>query len=247
MSDFSDFIIYADESGDHSLVKIDEGYPIFVLCLCVFDKASYLRRIVPAVHAFKFKWFGHDTVILHEREIRKKLPPFEFLNVPDRNKSFLEDLNALLAKARVWMIASVIDKRRLKYEYLFDENPYHLALSFCVERTVELMEKRGNGGRTLHFVFERRGNREDKALELEFRRIVGGGNVYQRKLPNFEIVFVDKKANAAGMQIADLTARPIGLKVLRPAQPNRAFDIIAGKMVHGRGDRPGLGRIRIFP
>ncbi|MFL9825800.1 DUF3800 domain-containing protein [Rhodoplanes sp. SY1] len=247
MSEFSDFVIYADESGDHSLVKIDEAYPVFVLCLCVFEKTTYLRRIVPAVHALKFKWFGHDTVILHEREIRKKLPPFAFLNVPERNQAFLADLNTLLAGARVWMIATVVDKRRLKHEDLFAENPYHLALSFCIERAFEFVSRHDSATKTLHFVFERRGDREDKALELEFRRIGGGENVFQRKLPNFEIVFLDKKANAAGMQIADLTARPIGLKVLRPTQPNRAFDIIAKKLVRGRGDRPGLGRIRIFP
>jgi hypothetical protein len=29
--DFSDYIVYVDESGDHGLVNIDTQYPIFVL------------------------------------------------------------------------------------------------------------------------------------------------------------------------------------------------------------------------
>lgn len=30
---FSDFIVYVDESGDHSLQSIDQSYPVFVLAL----------------------------------------------------------------------------------------------------------------------------------------------------------------------------------------------------------------------
>lgn len=49
------------------------------------------------------------------------------------------------------------------------------------------------------------------------------------------ILFIDfywrtKKANSSGLQLADLTARPIGLNFLRPEQNNRAFDIIKGKI-----------------
>lgn len=133
--DFSDYIIYADESGDHSLSKVDDQYPVFVLCLCAFNKRHYIRQIVPAVQAFKFKWFGHDTIILHEREIRKKKPPFAFLNDRNANEQFLEDLNEILRAARIAMIAAVIDKRKLRDEHLFRENPYHLALGFCLETT----------------------------------------------------------------------------------------------------------------
>ncbi|WP_338012591.1 DUF3800 domain-containing protein [Rhizobium sp. LCM 4573] len=36
---YSDFIIYVDESGDHSLTSIDVNYPIFVLSFCIFEKS----------------------------------------------------------------------------------------------------------------------------------------------------------------------------------------------------------------
>ena len=38
MQQFSDFMVYVDESGDHSLTSIDKNYPIFVLAFCVFYK-----------------------------------------------------------------------------------------------------------------------------------------------------------------------------------------------------------------
>lgn len=135
MSQLGDYVIYADESGDHSLEHIDHTYPVFVLCLCVFTKRSYVRSIVPKIQDLKFRWFGHDAVILHEREIRKKERPFEFLNRGNAYDTFMDELNAILASSRVAIIASVIDKRRLKDEYLFHDNPYHLALGFCIEST----------------------------------------------------------------------------------------------------------------
>ncbi len=38
---FSDYIIYVDESGDHSLESIDKEYPVFVLAFCIFNKKIY--------------------------------------------------------------------------------------------------------------------------------------------------------------------------------------------------------------
>jgi len=43
-------------------------------------------------------------------------------------------------------------------------------------------------------------------------------------------VFIPKAANSSGLQLADLTARPIALSHLRPNQPNRAFEIIRTKL-----------------
>lgn len=39
-----------------------------------------------------------------------------------------------------------------------------------------------------------------------------------------------------GLQIADIAARPIGLSVLRPEQPNRAFAILEEKL-YREGER----------
>lgn len=91
-----------------------------------------------------------------------------------------------------------------------------------------------------HFLFDKRGAREDAEVELEFRRVCAGNSLVG-SVP-FEIVMADKKCNSAGLQIADLIARPVGRKILQPDQPNRAFDIIEPKFrrspdvqIHGWG------------
>ena len=51
---FGDYIIYVDESGDHSLEKINPRYPIFSLAFCIFKKAAYVEVIVPKMIELKF-------------------------------------------------------------------------------------------------------------------------------------------------------------------------------------------------
>ena len=79
MLSFDDYIVYVDESGDHSLTSIDRQYPIFVLAFCLFDKEEYAERITTDITHLKFKYFGHDQIILHEREIRKEEAEFSIL------------------------------------------------------------------------------------------------------------------------------------------------------------------------
>ncbi len=61
------------------------------------------------------------------------------------------------------------------------------------------------------------------SFDSAFRRIRDGA------MPGLEIVFADKKTPSAGLQLADLTARPIGCHALSPTQSNRAWDIIEPK------------------
>lgn len=132
------------------------------------------------------------------------------------------------------LIACVIDKERLKER---DENPYHLALGFCLETLHEFMQEKRQADLPTHVVVECRGKKEDAELELEFRRVCAGGNKFSRPLP-FEVVFADKKTNSSGLQLADLVARPIGLSIVRPEQPNRAFEVLKRKFFcsGGRGN-----------
>ncbi|HEY0296908.1 MAG TPA: DUF3800 domain-containing protein [Bordetella sp.] len=77
-----------------------------------------------------------------------------------------------------------------------------------------------------HVIVECRGKKEDAELELEFRRICDGANPGNRILP-FDIIFADKKTNLAGLQLADLVARPVGRHHIRPQQLNQAGDGVA--------------------
>ena len=218
---FSDFIIYVDESGDHSLVKYDSEFPVFVLTFCIFRKEEYIGQIVPALQRIKFKHFGHDMVVFHEREIRKASGPFAFLTDAKRRQEFMADLNDWVEESPFAIIAVVIRKEEFAKKHANNRNPYHFAMRLGLERVEKHLRRRAPQLRPTHIVFEARGKREDDELELEFGRVCDGENDRNESLP-FQIVFAAKQINSSGLQLADLTARPVGRHVMNPAQTNRA-------------------------
>jgi len=131
---FSDYVVYVDESGDHGLDNMDTTYPMFVLAFCIFRKPEYLAHVVPVFQGFKFKYFGHDLVVLHEHEMRKQEGPFRILVDRARRDAFMGDLDGIVAAASFTVIAAVIHKGKLKAQYAKPANPYHLGVEFCLER-----------------------------------------------------------------------------------------------------------------
>jgi len=247
IENYGDYIIYVDESGDANLDNPNPSYPLFVLAFCIFLKSDYSASVSPSIQNLKFKHFGHDAVVLHEREIRQQAPPFVFLKSVDKRKIFMNDLNELIDSSNMIVIAASIDKMRLKERYKYPENPYHLALKFCMERVAKFLGVCGQSDRVTHIIFEKRGKDEDRELELEFLRIKDGANFASAKMEGMKIIFADKKANSGGLQLADLIARPIGINHLRPDQPNRAFEIIEKKFDrNSRGHFGGFG-LKKFP
>lgn len=235
--DRSSFVVFVDESGDHSLESIDEGYPVFALTFCIFSQDVYVDRLCPRVNRLKFQLFGHDHVVFHESEIVRRKGRFAQMGKESREK-LMDDLSVIMKETPFDIVAVIIDKKRHKARYSDPVHPYHLAMQFGLERIFKFLSARGEGTKETHFVFEARGGKEDTDLELAFRRVCDGAN-WERKQYPFQICIADKKTNSIGLQIADLTARPIGLSVLRPDQLNRAFEIL----------KPKLGRYgkKIFP
>ncbi len=247
---FSNFIVYVDESGDHGLQTIDPNYPLFVLAFCVFYKGNYAEKVVPALQKFKFNHFGHDIVVLHETEIRKETGAFRFANRQQKN-DFLNQLTSIIDTSNFILISCVIDKTRLLQRGSMPDNPYHVALGFCLETLYELLQEKHQDDKQTHVIVECRGKKEDNELELEFRRICAGANRMSKVLP-FDIIFANKKTNSAGLQLADLIARPIGLRVLRPEQENRTFNVLSRKFFCSGGrERAGEGfenwGLKIYP
>lgn len=246
MSEFSEYIVYVDESGDHGLKTIDPNYPVFVLAFCVFHKRIYGEALVPALQRFKFRHFGHDQVILHETDIRKDRKAFAFLKERSRKEAFIGELSQIVADTPFKLICSVIRKEPLRARYTKPDNPYHVALAFGLERVFYYLQAQGAGDQLTHIIVEQRGKKEDNELELEFRRICNGAN-YRGDILPFELIFANKQSNSAGLQLADLVARPVGMHILRPEQRNHAFDVLERKFYcdcNGRRDGWGL---KCFP
>ena len=243
---FSDYIAYADESGDHSLTNIDSKFPLFALVFCVFRVNQYVRDVVPAIQELKFSFFGHDQVILHEIDIRRRNPPFGILHDYAVRERFLTTLGQLIEHTEMTVIATVIDKQKLFDAGVNVGDPYELALQSCMERMHMFLRGEQMHERTTHIVFESRGAAEDQRLLRTFDEIRRGQRTAGR-MPNLRYEFASKRSNSTGLQLADLIARPIALQVFRPNQPNRAYTTFASKLwrdadgnVRGRG-------LKVFP
>lgn len=221
---FSDYIVYVDESGDHSLGNINKEYPVFVLAFCVFKKSDYLQ-VIQQITDLKFKYFGHDKVIFHESDIRRKHADFNIFNKESQAK-FMDDYWQIINNAKFTLISCVIDKIKLKEKYLTPDNPYELAMKSCIEQFIYFLKEKSVTTDQLNYIIvEKRGKNEEADLELAFRRIC------EYVEYGLKLRMASKQTNCAGLQIADLIARPIGLKIMRPNQANRGFEIISKKFL----------------
>jgi hypothetical protein len=59
-------VLYLDESGDHSLTRIDPQYPVFVLGGIIVDQAYARDDMEPRPRAFKLRMFARDDLVLHK-------------------------------------------------------------------------------------------------------------------------------------------------------------------------------------
>lgn len=243
--EYSDYLIFVDESGDHSLESINPEYPLFVLCFCIIHKRHYQMDVTAKIRQLKCEIFGHDMVILHEHEIRKKKRAFSQLNKEARER-FMSRLSLIMDETEMTVIAIVVDKQKHKARYANPSHPYHLAMQYGLERVFQFMQLQSQSNKLTHVICECRGKKEDNELELEFRRVCDRNNRDRTAYP-FDIVMADKKTNSEGLQLADLMARPIGISMLRPGQENRAYDIIRSKLFTGAHNCVEGNGIKVFP
>ena len=144
-------------------------------------------------------------VVMHERDIRKRRGDFAFVRDPLRGPRFLADLTNFVQNVAFTLVAAVIRKTALVAQYAHPDNPYEMALTFCLERTFGFVKDVHQETRQTYIVVESSGKREDQDLESSFRRTCAGHNMWGRPLP-FEVRFSDKRCNSTGMQLADLVA-----------------------------------------
>lgn len=243
---FGDYLVFVDESGDHNLAQINPQFPVFVLLFAIVSKADYVERICPELQRFKFRFWGHDEVVLHEHEIRKPFGDFLFLIHTPARESFMQALEAQVAALAATLVAVVIDKPAYVARYHRPVNPYDYALEAGLERVFRHLEGLGQSAAQTPIVVEKRGRREDAELELAFRRVCDGENALSKVMP-LHLVMIPKASNSAGLQLTDLMARPVAIKHLRPDQPNRAYDTIKTKFRRSPSGKPEGWGIKLLP
>ena len=222
-----DYIIYADESGDHSMDDVNKLYPAFVLAFCVFSKKAYLEEVIKHIKNLKFMFWGHDLAVLHSSKLRKRLDDFHFLHDQIVRANFINELNNAIERSPFEIIAMAIDKRHLQEEPLL-RNPYELSLEHCIGGIYRFLRAKDQYRKLTHIIIESRGKKEDDDLQVAFQRIVKANDSLQIMYP-LRLYFADKKTNSIGLQIADLAAYPIGRFLINPEQENPAFKIIEKK------------------
>jgi len=104
----------------------------------------------------------------------------------------MNELSSAIKSSPFHIFSTVIIKTQLRYD-LFPENPYVISLRICLQKVYKFLETRKQLGKRTHFIFEKRGKKEDKELELEFRRIIAGHNDFGLPFELFDIHFSDKK------------------------------------------------------
>lgn len=233
-------LVYLDEVGNPTLENTDKDFPVFAIALLVFERDCYFDQIVPRVHRLKFKWFGHEGVILHSRDIRKRQGDFIILTDPTRRAQFIGDINDMMTTCDYKLLAVAVRKDRLVAQYRYPADPYELALLFALERLLSVVEAAHETDVTV--IAERRGAREDRELYVAFQRIVTSGTAYisgeRFRKVRFRMEFAPKSGNVVGTQMADLAAYPIARRVLDQSKPNPAYEVVRQKLCR---------QLKIFP
>lgn len=208
--------MFLDESGDHNLRVIDPQYPLFVLGGVIVDKDYAEGELTERMTGFKRELFGREDLILHTADITRNRNGFERLKDAGFRQAFYEQLNALMADLRYSVVACAIRKDQHLSRYgVAALDPYLLSLDVLVERFCMDVGNIEGGGL---IVAERRDPTLDHELELAWLNLkIQGTRFLQAKQIERRILAMnlrDKKANLAGLQLADLVVTPIGRKVL---------------------------------
>ncbi len=232
----SRFLAFFDECGDHSLVKVDPDFPLFVLATVIVERGAYRDVILPAFNALKLRYWDHEGINFHSREIRVSSGPFLLLRNPAVRPGFMSDLSRVVEQAPFTLfIAAVRKQEYLQLHGNNAANPYDLALEFSLERLAAFLAE--NREATLPIVAEARGKVEDGALSAVFSRTLVSGTASTPATTfnglSLTLSFQPKQKNIIGNQLADLCAYPCARHILHATGGNRPFEVVRRKLYHG--------------
>jgi len=211
------------------MTKIDPDFPLFVLSAVVVRREDYVETVLPSIADFKLRYWDHEGVNLHSRDIRKAEGAFAFLTSSEKRKGFLRKLSDLMEALPFHLFVVGIRKAdHLKRYGPSADNPYELALKFVMERIVFFLESKK--ATLLPIIAEARGKNEDNELRAAFYQLTTQGTRYvdegRFRSIRFPLLFHYKRRNIVGIQLADLCAHPSARHILKADQPNQAFEIV---------------------
>lgn len=231
-------VLFIDETGDHSLSKIDKSYPIFLLSGVIVDEVYHDTVLTKAMNDLKTKHFKTTDVVLHSQEMThpqsaKSRVYAKFMDT-DFRRAFYRDFERMLAKLDVRIVACVIMKNKHFANYgLEAKDPYLLSFDNLLNRLIFDLEDNQTG----RIVAESRNSLLDNQLEIAYlsSRVEGTNKVQPAELKlklESSIQFKDKTDNSAGLQIADMVASPLARHFL--GKPERIGHQLSYKSVFSK-------------
>jgi hypothetical protein len=223
-------LVFMDECGDHSVERIDPDFPILLLAFVIVEKKAYSSQIIPAVGRLKLRFWPHEGVNLHSRDIRKQLGDFrQFHHEPYRIR-LMHDVTELIISTPFDLIVACIHKTEATKNTR--TAPYHQALreGLClVARHAKLLAKT-----SVTLVAEARGKREDRELNAWLT-----SHATCEDRITIRWVMRSKRDNVAGLQVADLCAYPAARHALKPMSANPAFEVVRQHLVGWSENKKG--------
>lgn len=247
-------VMYIDETGDHSLSKIQKSYPIFVLCGIICDEKYHDSQLTQQLSILKKKHFGTEDIILHSKEMthpqKAKHPGYMNFMDSDFRKKFYNDFEKFITQSNITIVACVILKNKHFAKYgLEAKDPYLLSFDNLLNRLVFDVNDNEKG----KVIAESRDSILDNQLEISYlsARVEGTNKVQpselKQKLEN-SISFGKKSENIAGLQIADMVATPIARHYLEKPERNGhqlKYRVVFNKVrnINGRWENVGITKI----
>ena len=242
----SEQVAFIDESGDAVLDPIDPQFPVFVLAICVFQRASYEALVVPSFRELKRRYFGREDVAFHERDIRQRRGMFTSIGGEARREQLMFDLTRALVESPFTVVAAVARKNELVAQQPFGPDLYQVCPRTGLYQVFEYLRNETPHPFPIDVIAESRGRKEDRQLKQAFDEFQRPPGATPAQVPGFELSFAGKTAGRIGLEIADLVAYPIARHVLGRPQQRDPFRLIERKMYRGPdGSEDGYGLVTI--
>lgn len=213
--------LYLDESGTDDVTHCDEEKHRYLGLTGVIIRQDHSRDFcVPEVAQIKRDIFAHDPdspPCLHREDIIGYKREFSILRDAAVRAKFDAAILKFMGDAEYTVITAVIDKLgMLKKRNWVNKEPYLYLMEIMAEKYALFLKRKNDVGDIMP---EMRRGRADKELQSAYLKAWQTGTNFaprvlmQARLPAKHLKFRDKRANVAGLELADLLAHPSALYV----------------------------------
>lgn len=246
-----DYILSIDENGIPNLNNISAGNEWFTITGVLLNKDQFVF-LKDEVTKLKFKYwkegvFKNKRVVLHSRDIRKKIGPFNPKLID--YEGFTSDLQLTLKKMEYQIFSSSINRKAHISQYARPYPVYNFCLEFILERFAMYLENYNKKGLV---VVESRGAKENRVLLRSAISVIDNGNRFMdsKKFNGIKGVYfnpkrtINKKMSFPQLEIADLVGYEI-YKYIRDDEKSFLFKELE-KSLYNYPDYVGYG-MKTFP